>query len=43
VSVFSAAAGQKTAGQNEKETVPFWRSFIRGFRINYLNSLTPET
>jgi len=27
--VFSPAAGQKKAGQIEKETVPFWRSFTR--------------
>jgi len=26
---FSPAAGQKTAGQIEKETVPFWRGFIQ--------------
>jgi hypothetical protein len=28
VSGVSPAVGQKTAGQIEKETMPFWRSFI---------------
>jgi hypothetical protein len=47
VSVFSAAAGLKSGQFNYLKTVPFWRSFIRGYAIVSAfpdtRNLTPET